>query len=96
MGPPLPGERDSTSAPTVAGVTPTGDALAVPSADGDQLTLHGLPVVGLRDVCRASGRPSAARSSSGLPDGVRLVVVTKGPELEIAGGGPRPGARGCR
>ena len=33
MGPALAADRDSTSAPTIAGVTPAGDALAVaPSA----------------------------------------------------------------
>ena len=39
MGPPLPGERNSTSAPTIAGVTPSGDALAIAVSGNDQLTL---------------------------------------------------------
>ena len=39
MGPPLPGERSSISAPTIAGVTPSGDALAVAPSGSDQLTL---------------------------------------------------------
>ena len=39
MGPPLPGERNSTSAPAVAGVTPGGDALAVSVATSAHATL---------------------------------------------------------
>src|ERR1035441_1263868 len=34
-----PGERNATSAPTIAGVTPSGDALAIAVSGNDQLTL---------------------------------------------------------
>src|ERR1035437_9224999 len=38
MGPQLPGERNATSAPTLAGVTPSGEALAMGISATDQLT----------------------------------------------------------
>ena len=82
MGPPLPGERNSTSAPTIAGVTPEGDALAVAVDRRGQPHPAGLPVVGMRDLRRlleAFRQPDQL----GLPAGTRLVVVTKGPDMEI-------------
>src|SRR5580658_6453260 len=39
MGPPLPRERSSASAPTVVGMTPAGDALALSVATAGRLTL---------------------------------------------------------
>ncbi len=39
MGPALPGERDAVSAPTISGVTPDGDALAMTLTGHDTLTL---------------------------------------------------------
>jgi hypothetical protein len=82
MGPPLPGERNSTSAPTVAGVTPTGDALAVAVAGGDHLTLLAFLSSGCT-TCAGFWKAFRQPDHLGLPDGTRLVVVTKGPEMEI-------------
>jgi hypothetical protein len=84
IGPPLPGERASVSAPTIAGVTPEGDARAIAVGHSDQLTLIAFLSSGCSTCAEfwaAFGRPE----DLGLPDGVRPVVVTKGPELEIAG-----------
>ena len=39
IGPPLPGERNSTSAPTIAGVTPAATRWPCRSPGGDHLTL---------------------------------------------------------
>jgi hypothetical protein len=82
VGPPLPGERDSVSAPTIAGVTPSGDALAMTVTGHDTLTLIAFLASGCStcaDFWEALRRPH----DLGLPDGIRLLVVTKGPELEI-------------
>ncbi len=84
MGPSLPGERNSTSAPTIAGVTPTGDALAISVTGNDQLTLIAFLSSGCA-TCAGFWEAFQAPEHLGLPDGIRLVVVTKGPELEIAG-----------
>lgn len=82
IGPPLPGERDSVSAPAIGGITPRGDALGIAPAETGDLTL----LVFLSSGCAtcagfwsALGQP---QQFAGL-DGVRTVVVTKGPELEI-------------
>lgn len=83
MGPTLPAERDSTSAPTVAGVTPSGDALAVGVAGVDQYTLLAFLSSGC-STCQGFWAAFRSPESLGLPGRVRLVVVTKGPELEIA------------
>jgi hypothetical protein len=83
MGPPLPGERDSTSAPTVAGVTPGGDALAVTVTGHDTLTLIAFLSSGCT-TCAGFWEAFQNPQELGLPDGIRLLVVTKGPELEIA------------
>jgi hypothetical protein len=83
MGPTLPAERDTTSAPTLSGVTPQGDALAVAVTGNDVLTL----IAFLSSGCATcSGFWDALRRPDDLelPREVRLVVVTKGPELEIA------------
>ena len=84
MGPPLPGERTSTSAPTIAGVTPTGDALAIAVSGNDQLTLIAFLSSGCA-TCAGFWEAFQAPDQLGLPDEIRLVVVTKGPEMEIAG-----------
>ncbi|MGO9027495.1 MAG: hypothetical protein ACLQOZ_02545 [Acidimicrobiales bacterium] len=83
IGPQLPAERDSSSAPDVAGVTPEGDARAIPVGDGDRFTLLAFLSSGC-STCANFWTAFAAPERLGLPDGVRLVVVTKGPELEIA------------
>ncbi len=82
MGPPLPGERDSTSAPTVAGVTPTGDALAVTMEGDDHLTLLAFLSSGCA-TCAGLWRALHQPDRLDLPAHTRLVVVTKGPDLEI-------------
>jgi hypothetical protein len=84
MGPPLPGERSSTSAPTIAGVTPTGDALAIAVSGNDQVTLIAFLSSGCA-TCAGFWEAFQTPEHLGLPDGIRLVVVTKGPEMEIAG-----------
>ena len=69
-------------APAVAGLTPSGDARAVSVDNSDRLTLLGF---------LSSGCPSCAGfwealqqpDHLGLPDQTRVVIVTKGPELEI-------------
>jgi hypothetical protein len=88
MGPPLARERDSTSAPAVAGVTPDGDALAVSVAGAGHATLLAFLSAGCATCAgfwEAFAQPEHPDHPDrlGLPDGVRLVVVTKGPELEV-------------
>jgi hypothetical protein len=83
LGPPLPGERDSTSAPTLAGVTPGGDALAVSVTGHDTLTLIAFLSSGCT-TCAGFWEAFQRPQDLGLPEGIRLLVVTKGPELEIA------------
>ncbi len=82
MGPPLPAERDSTAAPAVAGVTPAGDALAFTVAGGDRLTLLAFLSSGCA-TCAGFWRDLRQPERLGFPDRLRLVVVTKGPEMEI-------------
>ena len=82
MGPPLPGERNSTSAPTVAGVTPGGDALAVAVGGSGHLTLLAFLSSGCA-TCAGFWKAFQDPGLSGLPQGTRLVVVTKGPDMEI-------------
>jgi hypothetical protein len=82
MGPPLPRERSSTSAPTVAGTTPTGDALALSVATAGRLTLLAFLSSGC-STCQGFWSALAADARSLLPPGVDVVVVTKGPELEV-------------
>jgi hypothetical protein len=82
MGPRLPGERDSVSAPTLAGVTPSGDALAITVTGHDTLTLIAFLSSGCT-TCAGFWQAFHTPEQLGLPEGVRLVVVTKGPELEI-------------
>jgi hypothetical protein len=82
MGPPLPGERSSTSAPTIAGVTPSGDALAIAPATGAQLTLLAFLSSGCA-TCAGFWKAFKQSEQLGLPEETRLVVVTKGPDMEI-------------
>jgi hypothetical protein len=84
MGPPLPGERSSTSAPTVAGVTPRGDALAVTVSGGEHRTLLAFLSSGCA-TCAGFWRAFQTHDQLGFPAHTRLVVVTKGPEMEIPG-----------
>jgi hypothetical protein len=83
FGSALPAERDAVSAPTIAGVTPGGDALAVTVTGHDTLTLIAFLSSGCA-TCGGFWEALARPDELGLPDGIRLLVVTKGPELEIA------------
>jgi hypothetical protein len=82
MGPPLPGERNSTSAPTVVGVDPRGDALAVMVTGNDHLTLLAFLSSGCA-TCAGFWAAFRTPGQLGLSPRIRLAVVTKGPEMEI-------------
>jgi hypothetical protein len=82
MGPPLPGERSSTSAPPVLGVDPRGDALAVTVTGNDHLTLLSFLSSGCA-TCHAFWEAFRSSDQLGLSPRIRLVVVTKGPDMEI-------------
>ncbi len=82
MGPTLPPERDSTSAPAIAGVTPGGDALALAPATSGGVTLLAFLSTGCSS-CAGFWESFRDPGSLGLPVGTRLVVVTKGAEREI-------------
>jgi hypothetical protein len=84
MGPVLAPDRDSTSAPTVAGVTPTGDALAVAPGTAGALTLLAFLSTGCAS-CAGFWESFRHSERLGLPVGTRLVVVTKGSDREIPG-----------
>lgn len=84
MGPALAADRDSTSAPTIAGVTPTGDGLAVAPATGGALTLLAFLSTGCAS-CSGFWESFRRPEQLDLPIGARLVVVTKGPDREIPG-----------
>jgi hypothetical protein len=84
MGPALAADRDSTSAPAVVGVTPSGDALAVAPATSGGLTLLAFLTTGCA-TCAGFWEAFRQPDHLGLPAATRLVVVTKGPEREIPG-----------
>ncbi|MBV8463878.1 MAG: hypothetical protein JO368_11320 [Acidimicrobiales bacterium] len=81
MGPPLPSGRNATSAPAVAGSTPSGDAVAVAPASGEGLTLLAFLSSGC-GTCGAFWSAFRHPERSGFPADTRLVLVTKGPEFE--------------
>jgi hypothetical protein len=82
MGPPLPAERNASWAPPLAGVTPQGNALAIAVSGNDTLTLIAFLSSGCT-TCAGFWDELRQPDELGLPDGIRLVVVTKGPEMEI-------------
>jgi hypothetical protein len=82
LGPPLPGERSRTATPTIAGITPAGDALAVTVAGGDRLTLLAFLSSGCA-TCAGFWEAFQDPGGLGLPSRTRLVAITKGPEMEI-------------
>jgi hypothetical protein len=82
LGPPLPAERNHSWAPTLAGVTPQGDALAVAVSGSETLTLIAFLSSGC-STCAGFWEALRRPQNLGLPDGIRLVVVTKGPDMEI-------------
>lgn len=82
IGPPLPAERSTTTAPTVSGSTPGGDALAVAVAGTGGLTLLAFLSSGCA-TCAGFWNALRRPDGPGLPGNTRLVVVTKGPDTEI-------------
>lgn len=83
MGPPLPGERSATTAPDVAGVTPAGDARSVRLTGVGHHTLLAFLSSGCA-TCAGVWPALADPAAAGLPPDVRVVAVTKGPELEVS------------
>ncbi len=81
IGPSLPPERDTSSVPDVAGVTPGGDAQSVAVGGAAHHTLLAFLSSGCT-TCTGFWDALAAPASVGLPSGVRPVVVTKGIEFE--------------
>ena len=71
-------------APTVAGVTPAGDARAVAVTNSDRLTLLGFLSSGCATCAAFWGALQSPRGLD-LPEGTRVVIVTKGPEREVPG-----------
>ena len=84
MGPTLAADRDSSSAPGVAGVTPAGGAMAVAPATSGGLTLLAFLSTGSAS-CAGFWESFHHPDRLGLPAGTRLVVITKGPDREIPG-----------
>jgi hypothetical protein len=70
------------AAPAIAGQTPFGDARAVAVDNSDRLTLLGFLSSGCQS-CAGFWAALQQPDQHGLPDGTRIVIVTKGPELEI-------------
>jgi hypothetical protein len=88
----LPAGRSSTSVHDVAGVSPGGDALVVSMAAAP-LTLLAFLSSGCSSCAGFWAALGDARALDLLPAGIRVVVVTKGPEWEspdaIAARAPR-------
>jgi hypothetical protein len=82
MGPPLPGERNASSAPDLVGVSPEGDAVAIGVTGVDRLTLLAFLSSGCA-TCAEFWASLQDPVSSGFPPDLRVVAVTKGPEFEI-------------
>jgi hypothetical protein len=70
------------SAPAIVGLTPSGDARAVAVDNSDRLTLLGFLSSGCQS-CAGFWEALQRPDQLGLPEGTRVVIVTKGPELEI-------------
>ena len=81
IGPPLPRERSASSAPDLGGVTPDGDAVAVAVGAGRDDTLLAFLSSGC-STCQSFWEALAGSAGVPLPPGLRLVVVTKGPDQE--------------
>lgn len=85
IGPPLPRGRDGSSAHDLAGITPSGDALALRVVGTGQFTLLAFLSSGC-GTCASIWEALGAPNRHGLPRDVRPVVVTRGPELETPSG----------
>ena len=70
------------AAPTVAGVTPTGDARAIAVDNTDDFTLLGFLSSGCTG-CAAFWDALQEPGRLQLPDRTRVVIVTKGPDREV-------------
>jgi hypothetical protein len=81
IGPALAPKRHSTAVYDVAGVTPDGDALSVSATAGAGSTLLVFLSSGCT-TCAGIWRSLAPGAGPTLPAGLRVVVVTKGPDLE--------------
>jgi hypothetical protein len=81
-GPPLPGERKASSSHDIEGVTPDGDAIvfAMDAAPQTLLAFLSSGCASCGHFWSALGDPAQVKL---LPPGIRIVVVTKGPEWEI-------------
>ena len=77
-----PGEPALGPAPAVAGLTPSGDARAFAPANSERLTLLAFLSSGCTS-CAGFWRALQQPEELELPQGARVVIVTKGPELEI-------------
>lgn len=84
MGPPLPAERAATGVSDLEGVTPSGDARSVRVSGVHHDTLLAFLSSGCA-TCAGVWAELSEPGAAGLPIDVRVVAVTKGPELEIAG-----------
>ncbi len=70
------------AAPAIAGITPGGDGRAIAVDHNDGLTLLGFLSSGCQ-TCAGFWDALQRPEQLGLPDGTRIVIVTKGSELEI-------------
>lgn len=84
--PRIPSWSDSSSAlgpaPTVAGVTPAGDARAVAVDNADGFILLAFLSSGCA-TCAAFWEALQAPRDLDLPEGTRVAIVTKGPDREL-------------
>jgi hypothetical protein len=71
-------------APTVTGVTPSGDARAIAVDNNDGLTLLGFLSSGCL-TCATFWDALQSPESLDLPDQTRVAIVTKGPDREVPG-----------
>ena len=75
-------QSDLVSAQAVAGVTPSGDARAIAMNNHDGFTLLGFLSSGCA-TCAGFWDALQNPDALALPDGTRVVIVTKGPDREI-------------
>ena len=81
--PPAPSSAPGLGpAPTVAGVTPSGDARAVAVDNNDGLTLLGFLSSGCA-TCAGFWDALQNPDALDLPEGTRVAIVTKGPDREV-------------
>jgi hypothetical protein len=76
-----PADPVVSAAPSIAGVTPTGDARAISVTNSDRRTLLAFLSSGCT-TCGGFWRDLQTKGGLDLGD-VRVVIVTKGPEMEV-------------